>query len=1530
MVDTTAPTAPTVDAGNGTEITGTAEAGATVNVDIDGDGTPDFTVIADGDGNWSVTPDTPLSDGVVVTATATDEAGNTSGSASDTVDAVAPVVAINDLTTNDTTPALTGTVDDANAVVVVTIDGNDYTATNNGNGTWTLANDAVATLAEGSYTATVTATDPDGNVSTNTGTVVIDTTAPTVAINDLATNDTTPELTGTVNDTNAVVVVTIDGNDYTATNNGNGTWTLADNIVALLAEGNYTATVTATDAVGNSDSATGSIVIDTSIDENNNGQTVTFDSISNDSGVAGDFITSDSTLIFNGTVDLGDNTTLTVIIDGTSYTFGTDSELTIDGSGNWSLDLTGTTLPAGTYSVVATVTDDAGNSASTASQNVVVQALDAINDGNGVDMGEPVVTVNPPETTSNVDVIGLVEATGGVDASASFTVSPNHIGEVLVEVDQIALVAVADAYIVEVYDESGQLVYQGVSADSQLADVGGLDIFDVTGDETISFTLAGLDAGNYSVVVRNDENLLEDLLDNDNSNDIDLDELGTAGVVLGPDNQAVVLDTIEATLNTGVLGIPLGTVGTQVRGVLETLLDTTTVIGAGQLVNLLTAPLDAIGLTGFLDDILSVVADALLSNTLTLLQDTDITTTLTEYTYTGDLVAQGNLINGDLSGVGADTILDGAQVTLVTNASGDSVTVPATGTVTIQGNYGVLEIAADGTYTYTADGDRSAIGQDEVFNYTLSDGATSDIAALTITISGSDFPPVVAQTDNNDMELGAQTAIVNAPVTDSDFQVIGLAEGSPVAGSPEASTTLTVDAGFFGEVVVEVSQTALVAVADAYRVDIIDADGNVVATAMTPDNPLIGDAVGINLIGLTGDDTLVAKFSGLPAGDYTVVVRNDESALETLFDQNSDGSITLTELGDGGVVLGEENQEVVLTAVEDALNGTNASILNGLGLGTVLRTFILEPALGATETIGAGDLVSTITNGLNGLGLSLLADSVLDAVAAALLSNTLTLLQSTDITSTLTEYAFEGSTTTSGNVIDAANTGDVADSIAEGGVVTQVTHTNGESVTVLGTGLSGVTIEGDYGDLTIFEDGSYTYVANGVRDGLGSTDSFSYTISDGTNTSTANLNFNLSGQGVSADSARAELIYDFASSTGYAEAEALEYTWLIGALGIVIPATVDTQSNTFTVATDTTMDLNLTVDGGDLLSLGSGLDLFIERNNNGTWEVVETFSSDQLIGLLGLDGNGSFTSFGLTAGEYRVTMDVDTGLASALGGVSVDLSSTVYFLDQFVVEEVQTATGNLFENDVLFGPTYDVTVSTDGTNFQNATGGISLVGAYGTLQIDETGAYTYTPDNTQAVFGGTLTDTFTYRIEYPDGTVEQAEFNVFVTASGEGVAVVETSNSAETMANSSSESVSSSQSSETEATDEPKAPNVVEFSAQSEQTVELNTDSQVVTSESTLPEDIITLPEENDIVTIGLETEVTIDTVDLELPPEDLILPSIESIPSDSESDSTSVAESGQVSGDTSKESDGSIGIATPTESDVLKTAIDKFPTTDI
>ncbi|SUV62957.1 cell-surface adhesin [Acinetobacter baumannii] len=53
-----------------------------------------------------------LVDGDTVTATATDPAGNTSlpGTGTVSADITAPVVALDDVLTNDSTPALTGTV----------------------------------------------------------------------------------------------------------------------------------------------------------------------------------------------------------------------------------------------------------------------------------------------------------------------------------------------------------------------------------------------------------------------------------------------------------------------------------------------------------------------------------------------------------------------------------------------------------------------------------------------------------------------------------------------------------------------------------------------------------------------------------------------------------------------------------------------------------------------------------------------------------------------------------------------------------------------------------------------------------------------------------------------------------------------------------------------------------------------------------------------------------------------------------------------------------------------------------------------------------------------------------------------------------------------------------------------------------------------------------------------------------------------------------------------------------------------------
>ena len=62
---------------------------------------------------------------------------------------------------------------------------------------------------------------------------------------------------------------------------------------------------------------------------------------------------------------------------------------------------------------------------------------------------------------------------------------------------------------------------------------------------------------------------------------------------------------------------------------------------------------------------------------------------------------------------------------------------------------------------------------------------------------------------------------------------------------------------------------------------------------------------------------------------------------------------------------------------------------------------------------------------------------------------------------------------------------------------------------------SGTSVTGNYGTLTIGADGSYRYVAqsdiSGLNDGDTVTDTFTYTLSDGTTTTTANISLTVIG-----------------------------------------------------------------------------------------------------------------------------------------------------------------------------------------------------------------------------------------------------------------------------------------------------------------------------------------------------------------------------------------------------------------------------------
>jgi hypothetical protein len=330
---------------------------------------PDFELPTDGDQNNSYVIQVAVSDGKGgtdvqdVTINVTD------------LDENAPTVSIvSPSPTKDTTPPLTGTVDDPEATVTVNIDGKDYPAINNGDGTWTIPDDTIDPLpGDGTYPTKVTAVDKAGNSAVDDGAVIIDTTAPTVTVDRKRTNDGTPELTGTVNDPNAIVKVTVNGVEYTATNNGT-TWTIPnDTIAPALVSNTYDVTATATDPAGNAgtDGTTGELVVDsTAID-------VTLNTPPN----------NDTTPTLTGSVSKP-NAAVKVKIGDTEY------PAINNGDGTWTLpgENIAPALADGRYPVLVTATDDLGNTGST--------------EGNlTIDNTPPTVTINTLVTNDSTPVL---------------------------------------------------------------------------------------------------------------------------------------------------------------------------------------------------------------------------------------------------------------------------------------------------------------------------------------------------------------------------------------------------------------------------------------------------------------------------------------------------------------------------------------------------------------------------------------------------------------------------------------------------------------------------------------------------------------------------------------------------------------------------------------------------------------------------------------------------------------------------------------------------------------------------------------------------------------------------------------------------------------------------------------------------------------------------------------------------------------------------------------------------------------------
>jgi hypothetical protein len=388
-VDSVAPGAPTITGpsltGNDTPaLSGTAEAGSTVTI-RDGDSVLGTTT-ADADGNWQFTvpDDKALTDGShTLTATATDAAGNTSGTSEggaigvDSVAPGAPTITGPSLTGNDT-PALSGTAEAGSTVTIRDGDNVLGTTTADAGGHWQFTVPDDKALADGSHTLTATATDAAGNTSgTSEGVAIgVDSAAPeapTILTHPLITGDTTPTLSGTAEAGSTVTIRDGDSVLGTTTADADGNWQFTVPDDKALADGSHTLTATATDAAGNTSGTS-------------EGVAISVDSIAPEAPTLTEpAVAGSTTPTLSGTAEAGSTVT---IRDGDSV-LGTT---TADADGNWQFTVPDDkALADGSHTLTATATDAAGNTSGT-SEGVAI----------GVDSAAPEApTITGPSLTGN-------------------------------------------------------------------------------------------------------------------------------------------------------------------------------------------------------------------------------------------------------------------------------------------------------------------------------------------------------------------------------------------------------------------------------------------------------------------------------------------------------------------------------------------------------------------------------------------------------------------------------------------------------------------------------------------------------------------------------------------------------------------------------------------------------------------------------------------------------------------------------------------------------------------------------------------------------------------------------------------------------------------------------------------------------------------------------------------------------------------------------------------------------------------------
>ncbi|KZD09030.1 hypothetical protein AUP43_07990, partial [Oceanibaculum pacificum] len=463
----------------------------------------------------------------------------------------------------------------------------------------------------------------------------------------------------------------------------------------------------------------------------------------------------------------------------------------------------------------------------------------------------------------------------------------------------------------------------------------------------------------------------------------------------------------------------------------------------------------------------------------------------------------GNVIDDD-NGDGVDADPDAGTDLTVSAIDGEAGDVGQM----LTGTYGTITINSNGSYSYTLDNDNEDVvalrpgdpALTENFTYTIVDDyGQTDTATLTITINGENTGPTA--TDNeNEIDEDATVPATGNVLTDND--------GDGVDTDPEGTDLIVAEVnGEAADVGVEVAGTygAITINEDGSYSYVIDND-NADVQALE-EGETVTDSFTYTMQdedGGTDTATLTITINGVNTGPFAT----DNSNAITEDDADPVTGNVMTEDDGDGVDSDVEGSDLDVSAVNGETTNVGAAVSGTYGSVTInadgTYSYALDNDSAAVQALEEGETVTDVFT------YTIVDDQ--GATDTATLTVTITGRNDAPVaTDNENDIQEDATDPVTGNVI-SDNDGDGIDSDPEDSPLT-VIEIDGESGDV------GEEVVGNYGTITINEDGSYSYVIDNdnadvqaLEEGETVTDSFTYTIEDEDGaTDTATLTITITG-----------------------------------------------------------------------------------------------------------------------------------------------------------------------------------------------------------------------------------------------------------------------------------------------------------------------------------------------------------------------------------------------------------------------------------